>query len=148
MASAGCPDHDTLAAFVAGRLSGVAIDAVARHLDACPGCLAQAKAASPDTDPLVAALCRPAPADPYAREAGCDRALARLRALAEAGVATDAPAVMEPGSGPPGSGPAAGGGRYRPVRLHARGGLGEIHVAVDEELSRQVALKRIRGGRA
>ncbi len=33
--------------------------------------------------------------------------------------------------------------RYRPLRLHAKGGLGEVHVADDNELHRQVALKRI-----
>lgn len=33
--------------------------------------------------------------------------------------------------------------RYRPVRLHAKGGLGEVLVAQDEELHRMVALKRI-----
>jgi tetratricopeptide (TPR) repeat protein/tRNA A-37 threonylcarbamoyl transferase component Bud32 len=36
------------------------------------------------------------------------------------------------------------GSRYRPLRLHAHGGLGEVFVARDEELSRDVALKRIR----
>ena len=36
------------------------------------------------------------------------------------------------------------GSRYRPLRLHAQGGLGEVFVAQDEELSREVALKRIR----
>jgi serine/threonine protein kinase len=48
--------------------------------------------------------------------------------------------------GPPGAAPAApanGGARYRPVRFHAKGGLGEVHVAADEELHREVALKRI-----
>ncbi len=34
--------------------------------------------------------------------------------------------------------------RYRPIRLHAQGGLGEVHIADDTELHREVALKRIR----
>src|SRR4051812_28466385 len=40
------------------------------------------------------------------------------------------------------------GGRYQAVRLHAKGGLGEVHYAEDAELGRPVALKRIRGERA
>ncbi len=34
--------------------------------------------------------------------------------------------------------------RFRPIRLHARGGLGEVYVAWDAELGRHVALKEIR----
>jgi tRNA A-37 threonylcarbamoyl transferase component Bud32 len=34
-------------------------------------------------------------------------------------------------------------GRYRPVRFHAKGALGEVHLAADEELHREVALKRM-----
>ncbi len=37
------------------------------------------------------------------------------------------------------------GSRYRPLRFHAAGGLGEVFLAQDEELGRQVALKRIKG---
>ena len=33
--------------------------------------------------------------------------------------------------------------RYQPIKLHARGGLGEIYVALDGELNREVALKEI-----
>jgi hypothetical protein len=39
-------------------------------------------------------------------------------------------------------------GRYRPTRFHARGGLGEVHVATDVELQRDVALKQLRPDRA
>jgi tetratricopeptide (TPR) repeat protein len=42
-----------------------------------------------------------------------------------------------------GEGPLVGS-RYRPLRLHAQGGLGEVYLARDEELSRDVALKRLR----
>jgi Flp pilus assembly protein TadD len=42
----------------------------------------------------------------------------------------------------------AGGTRYRVLRPHARGGLGEIYVAEDTELHREVALKEIQAERA
>jgi len=35
--------------------------------------------------------------------------------------------------------------RYRPTRFHAKGGIGEVHLAQDSELGREVALKRIQG---
>jgi serine/threonine-protein kinase len=38
---------------------------------------------------------------------------------------------------------AADTARYHPVRFHAKGGLGEIHIAEDAELRRPVALKRM-----
>jgi len=35
--------------------------------------------------------------------------------------------------------------RYRPMRFHKKGGIGEVHLARDSELGREVALKRIQG---
>src|SRR6478672_9122460 len=46
-------------------------------------------------------------------------------------------------NGSPPRAPSAGSRRYRAVRLHARGSLGQVHVAVDGELNREVALKEL-----
>jgi serine/threonine-protein kinase len=56
------------------------------------------------------------------------------------------PQVAEPNQLRPQA--AAAGMRYRVLRPHARGGLGEVFVAEDTELERQVALKEIREHRA
>jgi serine/threonine-protein kinase len=44
---------------------------------------------------------------------------------------------------PGGPGPPRAVGRFSVLRLHATGGLGEVYVSRDEELGREVALKRI-----
>jgi tetratricopeptide (TPR) repeat protein/tRNA A-37 threonylcarbamoyl transferase component Bud32 len=74
------------------------------------------------------------------------RRTAGLRAL-DPLLNTDAGATA-PGGPAVSKAPAAGFGdlgrqRYRPLHFHAKGGLGEVLVAADEELHREVALKVI-----
>jgi hypothetical protein len=86
------------------------------------------------------------------------RSLDHLRAASneeEAFPTTQPPAVGQnegPGSyatpPPPLGTPTSSGLRFRIVRPHARGGLGEVFVARDEELHREVALKEIQEGHA
>src|SRR5438552_665842 len=49
---------------------------------------------------------------------------------------------------PPATVAGPGSSRYQPNRFHARGGLGEVHIATDVELKRDVALKQMRPDRA
>jgi serine/threonine-protein kinase len=74
--------------------------------------------ADPDVEASLAHVPAPAPADRYA---------------------TRAPSV---------GAPSVVGQRFRVLRPHARGGLGEVFVALDEELHREVALKEIQGQHA
>src|SRR5262249_47049263 len=56
------------------------------------------------------------------------------------------PYATEP---PPSVGtPTSSGLRFRILRPHAKGGLGQVYVAVDEELHREVALKEIQNKHA
>ena len=77
----------------------------------------------------------------------------QLRALAAMDHALDLdhcdPTVsMQDGDFASGVTSAAVEARYSPLRLHARGGIGEVFLARDEELHRDVALKRIQPSHA
>jgi hypothetical protein len=75
--------------------------------------------------------------------AGPDPDLQASTLLSEAAAGTPDAGPTGPSGETPGAGAGPAPERYRPVRLHAQGNLGEVHVARDVELGREVALKRI-----
>jgi hypothetical protein len=78
--------------------------------------------------------------DPLATR--CPESVDPFATIADAGMVTWADAsgfVPQPGSGPI----AAGTPRFRIIKPYARGALGEVFLARDEELKREVALKEI-----
>jgi serine/threonine-protein kinase len=66
----------------------------------------------------------------------------------ESGSARDLDVEVVAEDDPAAPGGSEGGARFRVIRPHARGGLGEVFLAWDRELGRHVALKEIRGEHA
>src|SRR5437764_5881541 len=140
-ANTRCPDAATLAAFHAGRLSDVALDALAGHVSDCPTCAAALDTLPDPADDLLTALSRP---PVCAAEDESAVVAQRLEAVLVA------PTTYPPGAQPSASRPtvlAAGAvlGQYELTAELGRGGMGQVFAARHRLMNRRVAVKVIRG---
>jgi serine/threonine-protein kinase len=95
-----------------------------------------------DPEPVRAAFA--APATPVSTAARADPEPPRQAGVAHLSTATATASMSGARDSGEGSVPASPGVRFRILRFHDRGGLGEVFIAEDEELHREVALKQIR----
>ena len=148
----------TLSDFVLGL--GDSFEAIAEHLDDCAACEATVQELEASPDAVIEKLRLTAPADRYAAESACRKAIALVAARdwqsnsmdgtddSRAQASSDALAYARPVDDPaaPHAGPASASSstdRFRILRAHAAGSLGKVSLALDRELNREVALKEI-----
>jgi hypothetical protein len=142
------PSREVLLAFSVGNLPEDVQESIAAHLAGCADCVAVLKELESSADSLLAELRQLLSPGALAAPEAQPAAQHRPPDLpASTDLEAPRPGAASAGPAPPCPVPSAPT-RYQVRRFHARGGLGEVHVAHDQELDRGVALKRLRVERA
>ena len=137
-----CPTSEKLHAWAEARVTQDEATAIADHVDTCVACDAAFVAIERDT--VVGALRTVPSGDRFEQEPECIDVTRRIAAM-QIGTNAVPRARKNNGVRPASAGPGQTkyGDRFRAIRPHARGGLGKVTLAFDQEVSRQVALKEI-----
>jgi serine/threonine-protein kinase len=133
-----CPTPDQLRELLAEQLTGADAETIELHLESCPRCQQVLEELTANSDLRAGRL--PAPAEGSPSHSGLGSS-SQLRASAS-DTLDDAPSSGRAHS------QAESRQHYTVSRLHAQGGIGEVWLAHDGELGREVALKGLRPERA
>ncbi len=145
-----CPDTNTLASLLSGRLGYGDVERLSQHLEECPSCTHVAERLGIE-DPLAAALRTPGPVELHADEMRINRLIESLCCLKPQSHCSesssspetqwDVSEVLQPANR------AGFVGRIGPYWVQSRigsGGMGEVYLARQERPDRDVALKILR----
>jgi serine/threonine protein kinase len=152
--SIACPTPDALKAYLLGRQSNEDFEFVDQHLETCQRCETVLASLDSERDSFLDQLDQVECAAAVTTDAvdGASLWMAAAKAMprnAGAFLKNDphATAKYVPGNSAA-STPSSPGVRFRILRPHAKGGLGQVYLAHDEELRREVALKEIQSQHA